>query len=198
MPIDARAVRRRNPLLKRDIQEAQSVTKSHRQAATYLNVAMTTYKKYAKLYDLYDTEFKNQSGIGIPRVVRKGAKGLDDVFAGKRPNYNRKVLKERMIAAGLLDHSCRFCGYSKTRPDGRGPFALTYNDDNHLNLAQDNLSLTCYNCYYLTHGRLRDSIDPTVDARDRIDPSEREGDNTLTQEEIEQLQESHMFANDDD
>jgi hypothetical protein len=169
-------VGQKRPLLKRDIEFAQNNTASHHQAAQYLNVNFTTYKRYAKAYDLYDTDFKNMSGRGVAKIRRNNAYGLNEILAGQRPGYDRTRLKERLIAAGMMDHACGYCGFDKVRPDGRGPFVLTYIDDDSHNLALHNLRLTCYNCYYLTTGSLRKDQLVPPDRMTTITPEEHELD----------------------
>jgi hypothetical protein len=141
-------------LLQRDIERAQRETRSHAEAARFLNVAFTTYKKYARAYSLYDTDHKNPSGKGISKLKSKGLFGLEEIFEGKHPNYDRHKLKERMIRAGYLPNECSICAHNKQRPDGRGPYTLDYIDGNRLNLQKDNLQLICFNCQYLTTGRI--------------------------------------------
>jgi hypothetical protein len=179
-------------LLRNDILHAQANTQSHRAAATFLNVAPTTYKKYASAYNLYNTDFKNQVGRGVKKTRKKGVHGLDDILNGNFPGYDRTLLKERLIAAAYIPVLCRYCGYTKIRPDGRGPFVLSYLDDNRENLHKDNLALMCYNCTYLTTGRLRmkDSIIPPEDLKS-------DSDMLLTAEEILALQDELMFDNTD-
>lgn len=179
-------------LLKKDIEYAQLNTMSHKAAAEFLDVAFTTYKKYAKAYSLYDTEFKNQVGRGIKKTRVRGIHGLEDILAGKHPGYDRTLLKERLIAAAYIPCICRYCGFTKVRPDGRGPFVLDYIDDNRQNLQRDNLALVCYNCTYLTTGRLRmkDSIIPPEELRS-------DSELLLTPDEILALQNELMNENDD-
>lgn len=142
------------PLLKKHIQYAQEQTKSHAEAARYLNVSFTTYKRWAKGYEIYDNEHKNPAGKGTSKLRSKGLFGLQDIFDGKHPNYDRFKLKERLIRANYIPHQCAYCGHTKTRPDGRGPFLLDYKDNNRKNLQLNNLQLICYNCQYLTTGKL--------------------------------------------
>jgi hypothetical protein len=171
MPISPKVGRKR-PLLKRDIEHAQANTNSHRQAAQYLQVNFTTYKRYAKAYELYDTEFKNKSGRGVSKTRLKNAFGLNEILEGRRPGYDRNRLKERLIRAGMLEQSCGYCGFNKVKPDGRGPFVMTYRDDDSNNLALHNLNLICYNCYYLTTGTLRKDVLTPDTAVTYADPEE--------------------------
>ncbi len=71
-------------------------TKSNAEAARFLKVSFTTYKKYARLYTDRDTGktlyelHKNQFGVGIPKDVQKATKGIysiDNILQGKHPNY---------------------------------------------------------------------------------------------------------------
>ena len=65
---------KRKFLSKEQIVAAQGKTKSNMAAARYLHVSYQHYKKYAKLYKLFDGH-KNQSGKGIPKFL-KGTKKM--------------------------------------------------------------------------------------------------------------------------
>ncbi len=56
-------------LSKEQIVAAQGVTKSNMAAARYLHVSYQHYKKYAKMYNLFE-DHKNQAGKGIPKFLR--------------------------------------------------------------------------------------------------------------------------------
>ena len=174
----------RRPLLKKDIETAQLHTKSAAEAARYLHVNYSTYKKYARLYGIFE-QHKNQFGKGISRQKKKGVFGLDDILAGKYPTYDRGKLKERLIRAGYLPQRCDLCGYEKQRfLDGRSPLVLQNRDGNPNNLLLENLQLICYNCYYCTTGKVanRDLLNPGVYDRDLLDTQQ------LTTDDITSLQ----------
>jgi hypothetical protein len=59
-----------------------------------------------------------------------------------------------MIRAGIKKNECEMCGYIQTRPDGRGPMLLHCKDGNIRNLLLDNLEVRCYNCTFITTGRV--------------------------------------------
>ena len=61
-------------LSKEQIVAAQGMTKSNMAAARYLHVSYQHYKKYAKMYNLFD-DHKNQAGKGIPKFL-KGPKKM--------------------------------------------------------------------------------------------------------------------------
>lgn len=104
----------RRPLLRRDIEIAQANTRSGHEAARYLKVNYGTYKKYAKMYGVFEDHI-NPSGKGISRKKTKGLYGLDSILAGEHPNYDRGKLKERLINAGYLSEDCALCGFKEKR-----------------------------------------------------------------------------------
>lgn len=172
----------KKPLLHKDIVYAQSQTKSHAEAARYLNTSFSTYKRYAQAYELYDTDHKNPAGKGVSKLKSKGLFGIQEILEGKHPNYDRTKLKERLIRAQYLPHQCAYCGHNKSRPDGRGPYKLDYKDNDRTNLQLDNLQLICYNCTYLTHGRVNISLD-------NVPFSDYDYTDVLGVEEMEKLRE---------
>ena len=175
------------PLLQRDIVYAQSQTRSHAEAARYLNVSFTTYKRYARAYNLYENEHKNKAGKGISKLKSKGLFGLQEILDGKHPNYDRHKLKERLVKAGYLPNECGVCGHASHRPDGRGPYLLTYKDNNRHNLSLENLQLICYNCQFLTTGRITiDAIVPDSHMAN-VMPTIQDYDSVFTPEELEAL-----------
>ena len=56
------------PILESQIKAAQEKSKSARQAAKTLGISYNTYKKYAKLYGIFE-DLKNPYGVGIQRNV---------------------------------------------------------------------------------------------------------------------------------
>jgi len=54
------------PISKADIEFAQSKTKSNMEAARFLGVSYERYKRYAKIYNLFDQHL-NQTGVGTAK-----------------------------------------------------------------------------------------------------------------------------------
>ena len=156
---------------KADIEYAQSQTKSNMEAARFLGVGYMRYRRYAKIYNLFDKHL-NQTGIGTAKgyAARASTIKLRDVFANKYPGYNLIRLKHRMIARNLLLEECAFCGFKEKRvTDSKTPLLLTFKNGK-KDFTQDNLHLLCYNCLFLTTGA------PTVANRGYIEKSFNEPD----------------------
>lgn len=146
-----------------DIRYAMSMTKSNREAAKFLRISSATYKRYAMLYTdsdsgktLYDIH-SNQHGVGVAKgnTTYKGTKGLSAILEGKHPEYSSRNLKRRIIAEGFKAECCENCGFDERRvTDYTVPLILVWKDGNKHNHHIDNLSLICYNCFYLTMGDL--------------------------------------------
>ena len=57
---------RRRVITKRMIEDSQAVTKSNAAASRWLDVNYLTYRKYAKIYGLFEQHL-NQEGVGIKK-----------------------------------------------------------------------------------------------------------------------------------
>jgi hypothetical protein len=94
-----------------EIRYAMENTKSNSEAARFVKVSFTTYKKYAKMYT--DSEsgktlwelHKNQAGKGIRKDISRatsGAYSIDKILQGEHPNYPVWKLRNRILALGIL------------------------------------------------------------------------------------------------
>lgn len=159
------------PISKADIEHAQANTKSNMEAARFLNVGYERYKRYAKIYNLFDQHL-NQKGIGTAKgyAAKASTIKLKDVFANKHPGYSMIRLKHRMIARNLILEECELCGFKEKRlTDSKTPLILTFRNGKR-DFSQENLQLLCYNCLFLTTGA------PTVANRGYIVKSFEEPD----------------------
>ena len=68
------------------IEDAQAVTKSNSAAARWLGIHYLTYRKYAKIYGLWERHL-NPEGVGIKKVYGKYRKPLDQLLSKE----NRKI-----------------------------------------------------------------------------------------------------------
>ena len=81
---------RRRVITKKMIEDSQSVTKSSAEASRWLGVNYLTYRKYAKLYGLFEQHL-NQRGVGIKKGYGKYRKPLDELLA-----LDRKIKLTRL------------------------------------------------------------------------------------------------------
>ena len=144
------------PLSKEMIVAAQAKTMSNMSAARYLHVSYQHYKRYAKLYGLFEGH-KNQSGKGIPKFLKSKGKepALLDIIEGRvsAAHFTPAKIKYRLIEAGYLLEQCSMCGFQERRVlDYKMPLLLHFKDNNKSNYSKENIELLCYNHYFLTVG----------------------------------------------
>jgi hypothetical protein len=149
-------------LTEAEIRYAMANSNSNNQAAAFLHVTFSAYKKYAQLYydhdsgkTLYDLH-KNRQGKNIPkRKYRKFGASIDDILLGKHPGYSVKKLKERLIDEAIFEDKCMICGFCEQRiTDYKSPTNLVFKDSNPRNHLKENLEIVCYNCFFLYYGDL--------------------------------------------
>ena len=144
------------PLSKEMIVAAQAKTKSNMAAARYLHVSYQHYKRYAKMYKVFEGH-KNQSGKGIPKFLKGTGKepALLDIIEGRvsSAHFSPAKIKYRLIEEGYLSEQCSMCGFQERRVlDYKMPLLLHFKDNNKSNYTRDNIELLCYNHYFLTVG----------------------------------------------
>ena len=144
------------PLLKSEIEDAQSRARSAREASRILGVSYPTYKKYARMYGILEN-LKNPTGLGIPRFHDNVATKytLKRILAGEFPDYPAWKLRRRLIKYGYKQEQCEMCGFSERRiTDNQMPLIMAFKDGNKKNLLYENLEILCYNCYFLYIGEV--------------------------------------------
>ena len=146
-----------------DIRYAMENTKSNAEAARFMKVSFTTWKKYAKMYvdretgkTLYDLH-TNQAGQGIPKDTCRSANSspytLDALLEGKHPKYPTWKLRNRLLALGVFKEECQCCGYAERRiTDDTVPLLLDHMDGDKTNHRIENLQMLCLNCFYQQSG----------------------------------------------
>lgn len=129
-------------------------TKSNSAAARFLNVSYNTFRKYARIYNLFE-ENLNQAGKGIAKGGRRTKVPWQEIFDNKHPNYDVANLKRRLITELVIEEKCETCGYNTRRDfDNKMSIVLDFKDGNVQNMSRENLRLLCYNCKYNTGKRL--------------------------------------------
>ena len=145
-------------LTKKMIEDAQSQTKSNMAAARWLSVSYLTYRKYAKIYGLFEGHL-NQSGIGIKKGYGRWIKSLDQILDGsKKYRMRAGYIKKRLIKEKWVEEECGSCGYNEM-VIGKESVALRldYIDGDITNNTLENLRLLCPNCYLSHNGHMPSS-----------------------------------------
>ena len=144
------------PLSKAQILAAQAKTKSNMSAARYLHVSYQHYKRYAKMYNIFESH-KNQSGKGIPKFIKGTSKfpAIIDIIEGRvaASSFDPNKIKYVLIEQGYLQEECAVCKFKERRVlDYKVPLLLHFKDKNSNNYSLDNIQLLCYNHYFLQVG----------------------------------------------
>jgi hypothetical protein len=142
------------PLLESQIKAAQEKSRSAFEAARTLGVSYNTYKKYAKLYGLFE-DLKNPYGIGIEKAkkIKNKKYHIDDLIAGKHVRYPLHKFKNKLFDSGYVPKVCGSCGFGEERvTDGKMPLLIDFLDGNLNNRVLDNIRPLCYNCFFLLVG----------------------------------------------
>ena len=152
---------RSKPIPKSKIEWAIQNTRSIRAASKFLGVSYNTFKKYAKMYDLFEQN-KNAAGVGVNKGGdRFNTEGwLSSILSGNHPNYPDHKLLNRLIKVGWLIQECSNCGYSEFRKsDSQSPLLLDYIDKDKSNRDLSNLRTLCYNCFFIFKKKEKKNIE---------------------------------------
>ena len=145
-------------LLQKEIEDMQKVAKSAKECARMLGVSYPTYKKYAKMYGVFEN-LLNQSGKGINKfgsgIVEGRKSRIEKILDGEVTGTPNWKLKKMLLDSGYMPKCCANCGYEEERVfDGKTPLLMDYLDGDKKNHKWDNLRLLCYNCWFQINGDL--------------------------------------------
>lgn len=154
---------RKKFLSKEQVVAAQGKTLSNLAASRYLHVSYQHYKKYAKMYNLFEGHL-NQCGKGVPKFI-KGTKKMPamlEIIEGRisSAHFSPAKLKYSLIEQAYLLEECAVCKFNEKRVlDYKTPLLLHFKDKNSNNYSLDNIQLLCYNHYFLQVGDIFNSND---------------------------------------
>lgn len=136
------------PLLRGEIEEAKKQSPFAAQQARWLGVHISTYKKYATLYGLYEPK-PNEKGKRNMFDPNRGKYPLKEILEGKHPNISDWVVKDKLIRSGTFPPECSICGYNKRRiVDQKICLLVDHIDGDDSNFKLENLRLLCFNCTF--------------------------------------------------
>ena len=151
---------RHSAITKKMIEDSQAVTKSNAAASRWLGIHYLTYRKYAKIYDLWEGHL-NQAGYGIKKGYGKYRKSLDELLSSDRKvKLTKSYLKKRLIVDSWTEEECNSCGYNEiVMTKDNVALLIDFIDDNSSNLVIDNIRLLCPHCYLSYNGRFPSSME---------------------------------------
>lgn len=125
-----------------DVEEFKKVceeSSTKLEAYNKLGMHRNTFDKYCKLLGIQ--KFRSK------KIQRRYL--LEDILAGKYPNYPTSHLHDRLLSEGYKEHKCECCGL--TEWNGQPiPLELHHIDGNHSNHSLENLQFLCPNCHSQT------------------------------------------------
>lgn len=127
------------------IKHAIDETLSMRAASVKLGIHFNTFKRFAKMYDLYVPNMGGKGGKKKSRSI-----DLDEILAGNHPSYSTNKLKKRLIALNIIVNECQIC---KLRSWLENPITLELDhiNGNSSDHRINNLRLLCPNCHSQTN-----------------------------------------------
>jgi len=142
---------RRKVITKNMILEAQKHTKSNMAAAKWMGINYSTYKKYSKMYGVFEQHL-NQHGNGIKKGFAMRTVNVEDIVLGKRQppqRWSQSVVKEELIDKGYWQDECSVCGYNEVNLEtNKVCLGIDFSDGDSKNWLLDNIRLLCPNCYH--------------------------------------------------
>ena len=158
-------------LLESQIRYAMANSCSNAEAAKWLHVCFSSWKKYAKMYkdeasgkNLYDLHRDTGAAqrLILPKTKYKRKSDnpnqfqaflMEDVFANKHLTYAHRTFGHRLINEGWKEERCACCGFQERRKyDYAVPLKMHWIDGNKSNYALENIQFLCFNCYFINVG----------------------------------------------
>jgi hypothetical protein len=154
-------------LTEETVRTAIQHTRSNRQAADWLRISYSTWKKYAEMYKdpvtgrtLFSCHMAT-GGKGVPKAGHHRNKGKAtpkalelgyQLIKGQFPTPQRiDELAARLMKDGRLGFCCSECGFAQKRPiDMKMPLLLNFFNGDRTDWREENLRWLCYNCSFLT------------------------------------------------
>jgi len=138
-------------ILQSEIEEAKKHALSCAGQARWMGVSLLTYKKYSRMYGIWDPH-PNEKGKKNFFDPARGKYPLTKIIAGEfnnNPGVSDWVVKKKLLRSNIVAPRCNICGYDKRRiTDNKVCLLLDHKDGDSGNFKLDNLQLLCLNCTF--------------------------------------------------
>ena len=120
------------------------------EAAKFLNIPFTSFKRIAKKLGCYKT---NQRRIGkkTENFNKKYLEKFEKTLKGLRPEQRSTSIRNLLIKYKFKIHQCECCKLTEWM-NKKIPLELHHVDGNNRNHKLENLQLLCPNCHTITDG----------------------------------------------
>jgi hypothetical protein len=147
------------PLLESEIIEAQKISFNASDCARRLGVNLHAFRKYARMYGLYDNCVNKNKRTHFVISPEKGKYPLSKILANEYKGTGQlrpELVIKKLWSSNIKKQRCEICDYSEGRlMDGRKPLLLCFKDGDYENYSLENLEICCYNCAHNLHtGRI--------------------------------------------
>ena len=115
------------------------------EAAAKLKLHFTTFKAYAKKWNLYRP---NQGSKGSKKPWQSSV-SVHEIIEGKHPSFQTFKLKNKLLAEGLVENKCQVCGLTEWQGKQLN-CELDHIDGDRTNHLLSNLRMLCPNCHAQT------------------------------------------------
>lgn len=139
----------KNKIIDEEIIEIATKSQTMALAARRCGMGYKSFIRHAKRLGVYKP---NQAGKGVKEdYKRKNTINLNEILAGKYPQYSTYKLKIRLIKEGIKEDKCEKCGWNEKLENYEfTPCELHHIDGNSKNHLLSNLIILCPNCHSLT------------------------------------------------
>jgi len=139
------------PILQSEIEEAKKHSVYAAGQARWLGVSSPVYKKYAKIYGIYEPR-PNEKGKQNLYSPERGKYPLSKILSGvfkDCPSVTDWMVKDKLIRSGMFPPKCNVCGYNKRRIGDKKICLLVDHKNGDLrDFNVENLQLLCLNCTF--------------------------------------------------
>lgn len=118
-------------------------------SASYHKQTRIAFKRRIKQFDISIDHFLNENEARC-RTIKQNTIPLEDILAGKHPQYGTNLLKKRLYKASILKEECVECGQGPIWRNKLVTLHLDHKNGNPQDHRLENLRILCPMCHSQT------------------------------------------------